>query len=133
MDHDTKDAKVDDPVVWECSLCHNKRRKRGAKAAGKSIYYNQNDFKDHYDRTCHICFSEFTSKISKDQHQVRHSDGISSDCKSLCSLCGKKFKVPINIENDATFGKPYYNKRNDVYLYHRWAGRGKKLEPIFNY
>ena len=104
MAQDTKDATEDYSMVWECSLCQNKRRKHGGKAARKTVYYDQNDFKDHYDRTCHICCSEFTSKISKDQHQVRHSDGISSDCKSLCSLCGKKFKVI-----------PNYDKRNYIW------------------
>ena len=81
-------------IIWVCGLCCNSRGKSfNFKAQQNEIYDNQNDFKDHYDRTCHICFSEFTSKITKDKHQISHSDGISKGYKSLCSLCGKKFKV----------------------------------------
>ena len=84
-------ASIPDSMVWECSLCqYSKERPKPV------VYENQNYFKDHYDRTCHICFSEFTNKTTKDRHQLRHSDGISSECKSLCSLCGKTFKVCPN-------------------------------------
>ena len=77
-------------VLWECTLCHS-NSSHSLFDDENPIYHHQSDFKDHYDRTCHICLSEFTSKISKDQHQLSHSDGISKTCKSLCSLCGKKF------------------------------------------
>ena len=99
MDQEPKDAtKEDDYLVWECSLCHNhQRRKHRTNKLRKSLFDDQNRFKDHYDRMCHICSSEFTSKISKDQHQKTHSNGISCTFKSLCSLCGKKFKVISNI------------------------------------
>ena len=81
-------------IIWECGLCHDGRGKSSKNTVPRyEIYHNQNDFKDHYDRTCHICFSEFTSKLTKDKHQISHSSGISKDYKSLCSLCGKKFKV----------------------------------------
>ena len=79
-------------VLWECTLCHS-NSSHNLFDDENPIYHHQSDFKDHYDRTCHICTSEFTSKISKDQHQLSHSDGISKTCKSLCSLCGKKFQV----------------------------------------
>ena len=96
MDQNLTNGTHDSSVIWECSLCRGNRAKSSNTATSqKRLYCNQNDFKDHYDRTCHICFAEFTSKISKDQHQVTHSDGISKDCKSLCSLCGKKFKVNL--------------------------------------
>ena len=95
MDHDLKfDTENDSSIIWNCSLCQNKKgRPCNLSMPQKQVYHTEHDFKDHYDRTCHICFWEFTSKMSRDQHQGRHSDGVSKECKSLCSLCGKTFKV----------------------------------------
>ena len=94
MGRDSNKTTDGPPLIWECGLCRDARGKASNFTMQQfEIFHSQNDFKDHYDRTCHICFSEFTSKITKDKHQISHSDGISKDYKSLCSLCGKKFKV----------------------------------------
>ena len=74
--------------IWECNLCQTLH-----KQSKRVFYYSQNDFKEHYDQTCHICSSEFTTRLLKEEHQAQHSAGISVEFKSLCSLCGKKFKV----------------------------------------
>ena len=98
IDYSEKDSPS---VLWECTLCHSNSI-HNLFEDENPIYHHQSDFKDHYDRTCHICLSEFTSKISKDQHQLSHGEGISKTCKSLCSLCGKKFQVR-NIYVSITF------------------------------
>ena len=94
MKRDTDESTDKPSLIWECGICRDAKGKASDFGIQQyDVYHNQNDFKDHYDRTCHICFSEFTSKITKDKHQIGHSAGISKDYKSLCSLCGKKFKV----------------------------------------
>ena len=103
MEQDMNDHSYAAPVdlmMWQCNLCSKRGKNAATKGTKRNVfrYTHQDTFKDHYDRTCHICFAEFTNKMSKDCHQVQHSNGISSNCKSLCSLCGKKFKVnPMDV------------------------------------
>ena len=74
-------------VSWHCSLCYS----TNTHWEEVEVFQRESDFLNHFDRTCHICQSEFTCKRVCSEHKWNRHTPTKQECMSKCSLCGAEF------------------------------------------
>jgi len=134
-------------VGWHCDLCISKLGDhildipRHPKV---TLYQRQSDFFDHFDRTCHICNTEFTCKTTCQDHKRRiHTGTQAAHYASKCSLCGKEFKHKEAFKEHKKIHTPFrcaagkrcttYGKRDGANAFAQLDGYKKHVETCLSY